>query len=274
MPEPNLTPILSPPQGERQMISPHLLTVMEDRATAQYDPEQYEALRRSIEREGIRQALDVRRVDGQLVVVDGANRCAIALELGLEAIPCVVTESTTKDAILENLVANHRRGKNRPQDMAHLVAILVRDHGATLEEIQERTGLGAPWLRKLARLGALHPDVLNGLDAGNVSVGVALELARLPTHESQLQSYTLAMHHGWTIATAESMVDAISVELAKPAAERIPIQQVEPPKPPCGLCGTLTDPNQMRSGLMCLPCWGIASFAVRTATEPAPGVQP
>ncbi|MGQ9712872.1 MAG: ParB N-terminal domain-containing protein [Desulfotomaculales bacterium] len=52
-------------------------------------PEEYRALRASIEREGVRQPIVVWPQNGRLVLVDGHNRWRIARELGLE---CPVAE--------------------------------------------------------------------------------------------------------------------------------------------------------------------------------------
>jgi ParB-like chromosome segregation protein Spo0J len=261
----------SPPASDVQQIDPRRLSVLEERATAQYEDGQREALKADIARRGIQEPLTVWEIDGDLVVSDGFNRASIALELGLPAVPCRVKAGTLREAMLDNLAANHKRGKNRPQDMALVVVALGRDHGATPAEIAHETGLREAWIKKLLRLKDLHADVLAGLDAGTVSVGVALELARLPTPESQLQSYTLAMHHGWTVGHAEAMVDAIQIEIAKPAAERVPIAAVEPARPVCPLCERSAEPATMTSALVCTPCWGLAVFAVREAAAPGRG---
>lgn len=257
------------------LLDPRSLAVTDDRATAAYEEHEYAALRASIEAEGIRVPLDVVRVDGQLIITDGFNRSRIALELGLDKVPCRVRDGTLKEARLENLVRNVQRGKARPADLARVVLALHQEDEMPDVEIAAKTGFSSAWVKKLLRLGGLHPYILDALDKGHLAVGVAMELAAVPSHDAQVLLMQRARNEGWTIDYTKQIVSAVLEEQAKPPEQRRPVELVTPALPTCELGAHPVQPHEMKSALCCVACWGLAVATVRdvqraTAAAPTP----
>lgn len=250
------------------------LVVLEDRATATYDEHELAALRSSIEEEGIREPLAVVRVGGKLVITDGFNRFRIALDLGHKTVPCKIREGNERDAMLENLVRNLQRGKNKPADMAR-VALQLRDkHSLPIEEIAAKTGLSRGWVEQLLQLEHLQPWVRDLLDAGSLKLGVAMELARLQDGDVQIRAANHALTSGLTVAKAREFVSLVLEELAKPKEEQRPIEDVRPPPAVCQLCGPVTEGVPMMAPICCAPCWGAVVQANHDAAVQLQGAQP
>lgn len=117
------------------------------------------ALKSSIARRGVLQAIGVRPVGNRFQVVFGHRRLRCTRELGLPRIPADIRAWSDDEVRAVQGAENLIREAAHPIDTWCTVRDLV-DDGFTVEEAAEELGLDPATSRRMERLGRLHPDVL------------------------------------------------------------------------------------------------------------------
>lgn len=144
-------------------------------------------LEASIRAHGILQPPIARRVAGRIQVVAGERRVLAAIAAGLQRIQVLLFDGGEMDdrralevALVENL---HRRDMT-PLDEARAYRVL-RDRGLLLEDIQAHVGRSLAHVHRRLSLTGLAEEAVLALEAGNLSIGAAEQIARLSCHEAQ-----------------------------------------------------------------------------------------
>ncbi len=140
----------------------------------------------SIRAHGILQPLIVRRVkDGlaagatsHLEVVCGHRRLEAARLAGLGAVPVIERDLTDEQAAEIQLIENLQREDLSPLDEAQAIERLLTL--VTLDEAQARLGKSRGYLASRIVLTRLPQEARLALEAGTLSLSVALMLARIP----------------------------------------------------------------------------------------------
>jgi len=161
-------------------------------------PETEAWLRRSIEREGIREAVVVSLgVDeGKLVVVDGFKRLRVAEALGWEVVPVREVQLDVGGSHAAMLALNRPRRGLREVEEGWLVRSLIRECGQTQTEVGELLGRHKSWVcRRLKLVEHLEDEVQEQLRLGLLPAATARELARLPRGNQVAGARTIAEHH-------------------------------------------------------------------------------
>lgn len=136
----------------------------------------------SIEAEGLLQPLVVRRIGGEILeVICGARRLAALQMLHAQSVRVWIVEVTDAQAKVMNLAENIQRASLLPMEEAEAFAGLLRD-GITASEIAVQIGKASDpsYVYQRLRLMKLTPKMRAALVAGTISLGVALQVARLP----------------------------------------------------------------------------------------------
>lgn len=142
---------------------------------------EYEEVKDSIKVHGVLVTLLVRVKDGQLEVVDGAHRLAIAMDLRLDTVPCMVRKITDHDVHYIQVAANAARVETRVADYAHrLWKIIEFDKSLTLNEVAHALHKNVDWLKRILGLVELCPQANEALKEHQLSVSAAIEIAKLP----------------------------------------------------------------------------------------------
>ncbi len=139
----------------------------------------------TIREHGVLQALVVRPAGDVYEVIVGHRRLAAATEAGLETVPCQVRELTDEQAIQLMLVENLQRADIAPLDEADGYWRLHHDDKLSVEQIAGKVGKSASYVRKRLKLNDLSAKGKKALAAGELPVGAALLLARIPTAKLQ-----------------------------------------------------------------------------------------
>lgn len=140
----------------------------------------------SVRAHGILQPLIVRRVkDGiaagassHLEVVCGHRRLEAARRAGLEAVPVLERELTDEQAAEIQLIENLQREDLSPLDEAQAIERLMTL--VPLDEAAARLGKSRAYLASRTMLTRLPQEARLALEAGTLSLSVALMLARIP----------------------------------------------------------------------------------------------
>jgi ParB family transcriptional regulator, chromosome partitioning protein len=172
-----------------------------------FDEDALEELAASLREVGLLQPIVVRElVPGQYELVMGERRWRASKIAGLEQIPAIVRDTADdamlRDALLENL---HRQQLN-PLEEAAAYEQLLREFGATHEELAGKVGRSRSHVTNTIRLLGLPPAVQRRVAAGVLSAGHARALLSVddPTFQDQLAGRIVA--EGLSVRAVEEIV--------------------------------------------------------------------
>ncbi len=123
-----------------------------------------------------------RRFPGKYDVADGLYRVTAAREIGLSPMPCLVKDLTDDDLLAIQIQANALRPETTPMEYARQIKrIMEARPQATLAEISSRILHKSPkWVGETLGLLRLRKDFQLAVDRGEMPLGSAYELARIP----------------------------------------------------------------------------------------------
>jgi ParB/RepB/Spo0J family partition protein len=168
-----------------QHIDPRDIEIPKVRIDSAFDQDILEMFADDIKKTGIEQALIVGRSGDHLWVIDGLHRLQQALLNGFPTVPCIVRDMDLKQIQIRNLVSNRLRGKTKTSEEIKVVGDLYTNHGATIDEIVEKTGMRRDRLETMILITQAHPEILRALDDEQISFAAAGELIRFkdPRHQ-------------------------------------------------------------------------------------------
>lgn len=180
------------------------------------DPEALEALKRSIQAQGLLQNLVgyVDEEEGVVKVVAGGHRLRALKELGwAEKVP--VRLVPREKAALLSLAENLARKELSPLEEAEAVARLLERHAK--EEVAKELGRSPAWVEARAKVAKdLVPEAKEALGRGEIGFGLAALLAELPEEDQK----ALWQAHGK--ALTPEMVRAWRAREAVPLSRALP----------------------------------------------------
>lgn len=153
-----------------------------------------EELTESVRSVGILQPVVARkRDDGDTVrrglkfeVVFGHRRREAAIRAGLDSVPCLVREYDDDQVLEAQIVENLEREDVHPLDEADGFAELLR-RGYDLPKIAGKIGKPPSYVAQRLKLCSLSNGCREALDEERITLGVALELAKLPSEKLQTE---------------------------------------------------------------------------------------
>jgi ParB/RepB/Spo0J family partition protein len=138
----------------------------------------------SIREKGVRQPIVVRERavkmgGGGWEIVFGHRRHAGSVAAKRETIPAIVREMTDDEVFEDQLIENIHRNEMHPLDEADAFKRML-DRGRTAAQIADKIGRPASYVAQRLKLCELGKECRAALDKGDVSLGVAVVIARLP----------------------------------------------------------------------------------------------
>lgn len=184
---------------------------LNEKYVARHTPEEYEILRKSIEVNGVRDPIKVRKTEGGYIALGGHTRLKIAKELGIKEIKANIYRNISDEEAEYLLVAdNHERRynddpikkKNRAIFLAEYWDIKLGKGGdrrsmdkmsidrpkKTLADVAEAIGESYKTTQRLLKLNDLTPEWQALVSAGKLGTTVAEQLAYIPP-EVQAKMY-------------------------------------------------------------------------------------
>jgi ParB family chromosome partitioning protein len=243
------------------------IVIPPERARATFTDEQHEELMASIKTNGFTVPILVTpQKDGTFLLIDGEHRVKIAKELGMKAVPAVITAGDEKKITLLNILANTARGTQNPVDVAQQLK-KAKDAGATVEELAAATGHTSQWVDFYIALTELPDFYKQKLREGALKVGHIREALRLPTPaevEGALQS---ALLHGWTVEDMKYYVERRIPEVEE-IIKAEGVDALPPPPSPsetqemvlygnCLACGRKVPRRELRMPMICQDCYDL-----------------
>jgi ParB family chromosome partitioning protein len=179
-----------------------------------FDPAELDALKTSIDREGVLQPVLVRPGpnDG-FQLVAGERRFRASRELGRETIPAIVVE-VEDDRLLElALIENLHREDLNPIDTARAFQGLIEARKWTQEKLAKHLGLGRPTVSNTLRLLDLPENIQRALERGQIQMGHAKVLLSVTDSVEQMQLFDRIAENRMSVRELEDAVD----DLPEPA---------------------------------------------------------
>lgn len=139
----------------------------------------------SIAEVGIQQPVVVRPLPGKArkrlthELVMGHRRHAAAKRAGMKEIPCIVREYSDDQVLAVQIIENNQRADVHPLDEADGFGALV-DRGWTLRAIADAVGRSAPYVSQRMQLRQLGDAGREAYAKGQLSLGAAMAIARIP----------------------------------------------------------------------------------------------
>ena len=147
-----------------------------------FDEENLSELAQNIHEHGIFQPVTVREVPEEsgkkYEIVFGERRFRAAKIVGLETIPCIVRNLTDDDAFDMMVSENLQRQDIRPSEEGRAFKSIL-ERGYSIAYISERFGKSETFIHSRLSLIRLIPEITVLLNREEISIGMAVEIARL-----------------------------------------------------------------------------------------------
>lgn len=183
------------------------IEVPEERVTSYMDDETLAELRESIKEKGILQPLLVAKVNDRYVLIDGLHRLAVAKDLGMERVPCVVKEMDERELMITNFIVNRQRGRSNPADEARMVVKLVSEFKMSLDEVASALNISRRTAERYYRIGVgCREECMKALETGQLSVSCAEWIASVGDPEIQARLVKDAVEWRYTVDQCRSAV--------------------------------------------------------------------
>jgi len=191
----------------------------------------FEELVSSVRAKGILSPILVRPIKNYYEIIFGERRfrasCVVAKENGGMAtatIPAMVREMSDDDAFDACLIENLQRKDLTELQEANTFKTWVdrrakKDRKAdVIQDLAERTGKGARYIRRRIAILALPPEVLKAWDKGEITIGHCEQLTRL-TDKKQILDYLSNCTDRWEplkVSELRDEIDSLAVPMKKP----------------------------------------------------------
>lgn len=199
-----------------------------------FDLEGLEDLAASIREHGVLQPLVVTMSGGagsagSYNLIAGERRWRASMLAGLEQVPVIVKEATSRGMLELALVENLQRADLNPLEEATAYRALLDEFDMKQDEVADRVGKSRQAVANSLRLLRLPPAILDALAAGSISEGHARALLQVPEAEAQLQLAQRIASEGLSVR----QVEAFARRLAEQAAneENAPDDESEEGQP-------------------------------------------
>jgi ParB family chromosome partitioning protein len=169
-----------------------------------FDEEQLLALAESIRSRGVIQPILVRPDSlGQYQLIAGERRWRAAQMAELERLPAIVRHDDDAASLELALIENMAREDLNPVEEARACAALVEELGLTREEVGVRVGRSRVAVSNLLRLLELPDEVLELLEAGQLSEGHGRALLLAADHSDRRSLARGAAAEHWSVRELE-----------------------------------------------------------------------
>lgn len=145
-----------------------------------FTEEEINELAESIRQKGLINPITIRRNAEGFELVAGERRWRASQQAGLTQIPAVIRRLTDEDALEIQLLENLQRKDVHPLDEAVWYQHLLETKGANLAEVSLIVGRTEKYIANRLKLNSLIDEAAQDYQAGKITTGHALEIARLP----------------------------------------------------------------------------------------------
>jgi len=200
-------PAQAPARAGVQTIDIEQLAPNEQQPRRRMNDGKLEELAASIKTHGVIQPILVRRVGGAYRIIAGERRWRAAQRAGLWTVPVVVRdvpEGAEQNLLELALIENIQREDLNAVEEARGYRRLADEFGLTHEQIAAAVGKDRSSVANFVRLLKLPDEVLNNLEAGELSMGHARALLGLPDGAVQRRTAREVIARGLSVRETEA----------------------------------------------------------------------
>ena len=158
----------------------------------------------SIREHGVLEPILVRgRPSGGFEIIAGERRWRAAQQAGLKDVPIFVHDLGDEAAFEAALVENLQREDLNAMETARAFQRLVDDYGYTQETIATKVGKERSTVANALRLLKLPKDVMDLVEAGEISEGHGRALLSAPNVSTMKKLARTAVSKGWSVRETE-----------------------------------------------------------------------
>ena len=225
----------------------HAITLIPTEAIARgptnrkhFDQTKFDELVQNVRLNGILQAVLVRphpAKAGRYELVFGERRWRAATMLKLGEMPCTVRELTDAEVLELQIAENKEREHLHELDEAELYERLMQQHGHTAADIAAKVGKDQSYVNKRMVLLKLIPKAKEAFYAGQITLSMALLLARLPDEKAQAEGlkYSQQKDYDGDLPTAFALAHFLRKEFML-ALKGAPFDIYDPELTTAGAC--------------------------------------
>ena len=203
-------------QVPTEMISPN-----PHQPRSRFDEESLVALSESIKVRGVLQPVLVRPVaGGTYELIAGERRWRAAQLAELDTIPAIVRHHDDAASLEVALIENMAREDLNPVEEARACAALTEELGLSREEVGQRVGRSRVAVSNLIRLLDLPDEVLDLMQAGELSEGHGRALLTARDHSDRRRLARAAAEGGWSVRELEARARVASSNAGSTSAAR------------------------------------------------------
>mgnify|MGYP003196109036 CR=1 FL=1 len=172
-------------------------------------------LANSILEHGLMQPITVRMIGNSYELIAGERRLKATKLAGLETIPAVVVEVTTKDSAVLALIENLQRENLNFLEESQAYEAIMKDYGYTQQELANTLGKSQSTVANKLRILKLSSKVQNLLVENNLTERHARALLKLPSEEYQIIILEKVIKQELNVKRTEQLVEQMLVDITK-----------------------------------------------------------
>ncbi|RLI86426.1 MAG: hypothetical protein DRP01_04280 [Archaeoglobales archaeon] len=240
-------------------------------APARLDPEgaEIESLAESIRSVGLINPITVRPKNSKYEIIAGHRRYLACKKIGLQKIPCIITQDDEKTAAEKMLAENLARHDLTPVEEAAFFKDCIEQLGHTPKSLGELIGKSRDYVIRRLRILDFPADLQKALHEKTISLAVAEELARVDDPETRARYLMSAIESQSSAKVVKSWVDMWE-EARRHGLETenldygilTPVKK-DPIRITCQICGKMHLPNNVVSVIMCRECIAAINAVLR-----------
>jgi ParB family chromosome partitioning protein len=150
---------------------------------------------------------------GKYNLIAGERRWRASVLAGLETVPVIVKEASTREMLELALVENLQREDLNPLEEANAYKSLVEEFGLKQEQVASRVGKSRQAVSNSLRLLNLPPIVLEALAAGDISEGHARAILQAPNDDAQVWLAGQVVERGLSVRQVEALARRLAEQV-------------------------------------------------------------
>ena len=171
-----------------------------------FDEEHFQELVQSIRRNGVIQAVIVRRAGQGFELIAGERRWRAAKAAGLSTIPAQARNVDSAKAFELSVIENIQREDLNPIERANAYKRLIETFEMTQEMAAQRLGINRSTMANVMRLLELPSEIQDAVSRGTISMGHARALLSLRAADERLAVWRRIEKQGLSVRQTERLV--------------------------------------------------------------------
>lgn len=178
-----------------------------------------EELAKSISEHGLMQPITVRMIGNSYELIAGERRLKASKLAGMQEIPAVIVEVSTKDSAVLALIENLQRENLNFLEESEAYQAVMQDYGYTQQELAQTLGKNQSTVANKLRILKLPVPVKKQLIEYSLTERHARALLRLPSEALQLEVVEKVGKQDLNVKKTEQLIEQILVGLTQEKVE-------------------------------------------------------